>query len=90
MRKIINIVAILMSIVSGIVIICTFLTSYQFYYVGEMFNTYFTLQVCLFITMGTWALKFWIEEYGMKKYIYTLICALISLSSIFFIVSSVR
>ncbi|MGL4850130.1 MAG: hypothetical protein ACRC28_14610 [Clostridium sp.] len=90
MRKIITILGIFMSIVSAIVIICTFLTSYQFVYIGEMFNTYFTLQVCLCITMGIWAIKFWIEELGMKKYIYTLICIGISLSSIFFIASSVR
>ncbi|MGL4873777.1 MAG: hypothetical protein ACRC30_03885 [Clostridium sp.] len=90
MRKIITILGILMSVVSAIAIICTFLTSYQFVYIGEMFNTYFTLQVCLFLTMGIWGVKFWIEERGMKKYVYTLICIGISLSTIFFIVSAVR
>ena len=90
MKKLVNALGIAMIIASVVVIICTFLTSYQFIYLGDMFTTYFTLQVCLGITMGLWAIKFWLEELGTKKYIYPLICLGISFSSVFFILSAVR
>ncbi|WP_297633967.1 hypothetical protein [uncultured Clostridium sp.] len=90
MKKIVNALGMVMSVVSTIVIICTFLTSYQFIFLGNIFSTYLTLQVCIALTMILWGMKFWMEEFGRKKYIYPFICGCISLSSIFFIFSSVR
>lgn len=76
-------------ITSGI-IICTFLTTYQFFYVGQMFNSYYMLQVGVCITMMLWGIRFMLYHKGRERYIYSLICMSISVSLIFFIVNLVK
>lgn len=71
MKKFVNILSLLTALVSGIVVICTFLTTYQFYYVAQIFNTYFAVQISLSITMAVWAYRFWAYEHGKKRIIYS-------------------
>ena len=41
MKKFINLLSFGSAFITSILIICTFLTTYQFYYVGQVFNSYF-------------------------------------------------
>ncbi|MDY6012793.1 hypothetical protein [Clostridium sp.] len=90
MKKIINVLSIASSIISGIVIICTFITSYQFIYISDIFNSYLAVQISVAITMILWALRFWLNEYGRKKFFHTSISLAIVVALIFFIFGTVR
>ena len=90
MKKIINVLSIASSIISGIVIICTFITSYQFIYISDIFNSYLAVQISVAITMILWALRFWLNEYGRKKFFHTPISLAIVVALIFFIFGTVR
>lgn len=90
MKKIINALSIASSIISGIVIICTFITSYQFIYISDIFNSYLAVQISVAITMILWALRFWLNEYGRKKFFHTSISLAIVVALIFFIFGTVR
>lgn len=90
MKKILINLCIISAIVTSIIIICTFLTTYQFLYVGQIFNTYLPLQIGIVVTMVLWALVFWVNEKGKKKFLFTFICLLLIASSIFFIINYVR
>lgn len=90
MKKAINMLSIASSIIACIVIICTFITSYQFIYVGQMFDSYLAVQVTVAITMILWALRFWINEYGRKRFFHTFVSLAIAAALIFFIFGTVR
>ena len=90
MKKIITVLSIASSIISGIVIICTFITSYQFIYISDIFNSYLAVQISVAITMILWALRFWLNEYGRKKFFHTSISLAIVVALIFFIFGTVR
>ncbi|MGL4773192.1 MAG: hypothetical protein ACRC2K_06440 [Clostridium sp.] len=79
MKKWVNLASLISVVVTGIVVICTFLTTYQFYYVGQTFNSYSAIQISLALTMGIWAFRFWICEHGNKRAIYSLFCLSISI-----------
>ncbi|MGG7178807.1 hypothetical protein ACQPU1_14525 [Clostridium paraputrificum] len=78
MKKLINILSILSAIVTSILIICTFATLYQFFYVGQIFNSYMPIQVGAAVTMGFLSVRFWISENGNRKFIYSLLSLSIS------------
>ncbi|MEQ8198088.1 MAG: hypothetical protein ABRQ27_08805 [Clostridiaceae bacterium] len=84
MRRVINFFGFIGAMATIIIIIATFLTSYRFVYVNEMFSGYYPLQVSLTITMFIWSVRFWLNGTGKKRYIYFVICLLLSLSSLFF------
>lgn len=90
MKRLINILTILLSIIACIVIICTFLTSYQFLYLGEIFNSYYAIQVTVAITMLSLAARFWINESGKNKYIYSGLSLILSVFIIAFMLGTVR
>lgn len=90
MKKFINILTLILSIIACIVIICTFLTSYQFIYIGEIFSSYFAVQITVAITMFVLAIRFWINEIGRNKYIYSGLSLILSITLISFIFGSVK
>lgn len=90
MKKIINPLSIASSVIAGIVIICTFITSYQFIYIGHIFDSYLAVQISVAITMILWSLRFWLNEYGRKRFFHTLISLAIVIALIFFIFGTVR
>lgn len=90
MKKTLMNLCIISAIVTSIIIICTFLTTYQFLYVGQIFNTYLPLQIGIVVTMILWALSFWVHEKGKRKILFTFICLLLIAGSIFFIINYVR
>lgn len=83
MNKIINILCIIAATITSIVIICTFLTSYQFYYVGLMFRSYLPIQIGVAITMTLIGIKFLLNENGLKRIIYFLFSMIISMMILF-------
>lgn len=90
MKKIINLLSIIFSVISGVVIICTFITSYQFMYISNIFDSYLAVQVSVAITMILWALRFWLNEYGRRKFFHTSISLAIVVALMFFIFGTVR
>lgn len=78
MKKIINILSIIAAILTSIFVICTFVTSYHFWYVGIMFNTYMSIQISLAVTMLLLGIKFLLNETGKKRVIYSIISICIS------------
>jgi len=78
------------AIVTSVIIILTFLTTYHFINNMPIFNSYLPLQIGLCITMALWAVVFILNRYGKKKYIYSIICINISVISLFFIMNSVK
>lgn len=83
MKRIINLLSLISAIVTCGLIICTFMTSYQFFYVGQVFNSYMPIQVGSAVTMALLALRFLLNENGSKRITYSAISILISLILIF-------
>ena len=71
MKRLINLLSFGSAFITSILIICTFLTTYQFYYVGQIFNSYFPIQLGVCITMAVLALRFLINESGSKRILYS-------------------
>ncbi|SJT82140.1 Uncharacterised protein [Clostridioides difficile] len=84
MKTLVNWLTLICGFITSILIVCTFLTSYQFYYVNQIFNSYLPVQLGIFIT------RFMINETGRKRIIYSAFSFTISISLIFFIVNLVK
>ena len=65
-------------------LILTLLTTYQFIYV-KYFDSYKTLQWCIFFTMIIWAAKMFDLKASFKNIGYPIACALIAVGTMFFI-----
>ena len=70
MKKLINLLSFGSAFITSILIICTFLTTYQFYYVGQIFNSYFPIQLGVCITMAILSIRFLVNESGSKRILY--------------------
>ncbi|CUU45511.1 MULTISPECIES: hypothetical protein [Clostridium] len=90
MKKLINLLEFISAFITSILIICTFLTTYQFYYVGQIFNSYLPIQLGVCITMAILAIRFLINETGKKRIIYCILSFLISISLIFFMINLIK
>ncbi len=90
MKTLVNWLTLICGFVTSILIVCTFLTSYQFYYVNQIFNSYLPVQLGIFITMLVLTIRFMINETGRKRIIYSAFSFTISISLIFFIVNLVK
>ncbi|MBN1066714.1 hypothetical protein [Clostridium sp. ZS1] len=90
MKTLVNWLTLICGFITSILIVCTFLTSYQFYYVNQIFNSYLPVQLGIFITMLVLTIRFMINETGRKRIIYSTFSFTISISLIFFIVNLVK
>lgn len=90
MKKIINLLGFASAFITSIIIICTFVTTYQFYYVGQIFNSYFPIQLGVCITMAILALRFLIIETGKKRLVYFAFSLAISISLVFFMINLIK
>lgn len=90
MKKIIDILVYVFMIITSIILICTFLTTYQFYYVNQIFNSYVPLQFGVSATMGTLALRFILDTSIEKRILYSSISFIISLSLLYFALNWVK
>lgn len=90
MKKIMNLLSFGSAFITSILIICTFLTTYQFYYVGQIFNSYFPIQLGVFITMLVLSIRFLVNESGGRRVIYSVVSFIIAVCLLFFMNGLVR
>ncbi len=90
MKKLINLLGFAAAFITSILIICTFMTTYQFYYVGLIFNSYLPVQIGVCITMIILALRFLAIETGKKRIVYFIFSLGISISLIFFMINQIK
>lgn len=84
MKKLINLLGFISAFITSALIICTFMTTYQFHYVGQIFNSYFPVQLGVSVTMAILAIRFLVIETGKKRIVYFIFSLAISISLIFF------
>ena len=90
MKGLINLLGFIAAFITSILIICTFTTTYQFYYVGQIFNSYLPIQLGVCITMTILGIRFLINETGKKRIIYSSFSFAIAISLIFFMINLVK
>jgi len=90
MKKLVNLLGSMAAFITSILIICTFTTTYQFYYVGQIFNSYLPIQLGVCITMAILGIRFLLNETGKKRIIYSSFSFTISVSLIFFMMNLVK
>ena len=90
MEKLVNVFGFMAAFITSILIICTFTTTYQFYYVGQIFNSYVPIQLGVCITMSILGIRFLLNETGKKRIIYSAFSFAISISLIFFMMNLVK
>lgn len=90
MKRLINLLEFSLAFITSILIICTFLTTYQFYYVGQIFNSYLPIQIGVCATMAISALRFLLNETGKKRIVYCTLSFAISISLIFFMINLIK
>ena len=90
MKQLVNLLGFIAAFITSILIICTFTTTYQFYYVGQIFNSYLPIQLGVCITMTILGVRFLLNETGKKRILYATVSFVIAVSLIFFMVSFVR
>ena len=84
MKRLINLLGFISAFITSILIICTFMTTYQFHYVGQIFNSYFPVQLGVSVTMAILAVRFLVVETGKKRIVYFIFSLAISILLIFF------
>lgn len=89
MRRVTNIFGWMSVIITIIALILTFLTTYKIVYV-KYFDTYFTLQWCITVTMLIWGINFFEFNIKSRKISYSIMCILIAVCNTFFIFMKVR
>ena len=90
MKKLVDLLGFTSAFITSILIIFTFMTTYQFYYVGQIFNSYLPIQLGLCITMAILGIRFLLIETGEKRIIYSSLSFIISISLIFFMMNLVK
>ena len=90
MKKLVNVLGFMSAFITSILIICTFTTTYQFYYVGQIFNSYLPMQLGICITMTILGIRFLLNETGIKRIICSAFSFAISISLIFFMMNLVK
>ncbi|MBP2033206.1 putative membrane protein YdbT with pleckstrin-like domain [Clostridium algifaecis] len=70
-------------IFTTLALILTLLTTYQFVYV-KYFNGYYTLQLCIVVTMIIWSINMLIFRKNFKNIVYPITCVLIACATVFF------
>jgi small basic protein len=90
MKKIVNVLGSMAAFITSILIICTFTTTYQFYYVGQIFNSYLPIQLGVCLTMMILGVRFLLNETGKKRILYATLSFVIAISLVFFMVNFVK
>ena len=90
MKQLVNLLGFIAAFITSILIICTFTTTYQFYYVGQIFNSYLPIQLGVCITMTILGVRFLFNETGKKRILYATVSFVIAASLIFFMMNFVK
>jgi putative effector of murein hydrolase len=84
MKKTINLLGWIGVCLTILTLVLTLLTTYQFTYV-KYFNSYSTLQWCIFFTMIAWAVKMFDFKASRNDIMYPITCIVIAVGTMFFI-----
>ncbi len=84
MKKTINLLGWIGVCLTILTLVLTLLTTYQFTYV-KYFNSYNTMQWCIFFTMLIWAVKMFDFKASRNGIVCPVTCVLIAIGTIFFI-----
>jgi hypothetical protein len=85
MKKTVNVLGWVFVLITMLTLIFTVLSTYLFGRQYTYFNSYNALQVCLVITMITWAIKMSIDKKERPENIkYSILCTLIAVGAILF------
>ncbi|PRR79072.1 hypothetical protein CLLI_11130 [Clostridium liquoris] len=85
MRKTIGVLGWCTVFITTIALILTLLTTCQFIYI-KYFNSYLTLQWCIFFTMIVWAIKLIdLKSNINNKIVYPVLCMIFAVGTMFFI-----
>jgi len=90
MKKVVDTLVYVLTIITSIIIICTFLTTYQFYYVNLIFNSYVPLQLGVSATMAVLAIRFILDKTIERRILYSGISFVISLSLLYFALNWIK
>lgn len=90
MKKFIDVLIYVLMSITSIIILCTFLTTYQFFYVNQMFNSYVPLELALSATMAAMAVRFVLDKTIEKRILYCIISVTISASLIYFAMNWIK
>jgi len=90
MKKLVNLLGFMAAFITSILIIFTFTTTYQFYYVDQIFNSYLPIQLGVCITMTILGIRFLLNETGRNRIIYSVFSFVIAISLIFFMMNLVK
>lgn len=88
MRKTIDFLGWVAVLFTILTLILTLLTTYQFTYV-KYFDSYYTLQWCIFFTMFIWGIKMFDLKSIYRNIIYPIICMVMAACTIVFILMKV-
>lgn len=69
-------------------LVLTLLTTYQFTYI-KYFDSYYTLQWCIFFTMLIWAIRMFRLKNIYKNVMYPIVCITMAVCTIIFIIMKV-
>jgi len=90
MKKFIDILMYTLAAISSIIVICTFLTTYQFYYVNQIFNSYIPLQFSVSATMAILGIRFIMCKSCEKRYTYCAISFTICIFLLYYAINFTR
>lgn len=90
MKKFIDVLIYILMSITSIIILCTFLTTYQFFYVNQMFNSYVPLEFALSATMAAMAVRFILDNTIERRILYCIISVTISASLIYFAINWIK
>ena len=83
-EDILSIICTISIVITSVVIILTFLSTYYFINTMPWFDTYLPLQICISISMFMLAIRFYIYRNGIIKYTYSITCFIIAIISLLF------
>ena len=84
MRKTLNLLGWVSVLVTILTLILTLLTTYQFIYI-KYFDSYFTLQCSMVITLTLFGIIMFDSKYKLKNVMFSLVCMSIAAITLFFI-----
>jgi len=84
MRKTLNLLGWVSVLITILTLISTLLTTYQFIYI-KYFDSYFTLQCSMVITLTLFGITMFDSKYKFKNVMFSFVCMAIAALTLFFI-----
>lgn len=85
MKRVIRILNFIAAWATSIMIIFTILTSYDFLYIGRIFESYLPIQIGLSLNMLLLSLDFFLKENGRRKLQYSIFSFILLVGVVYYI-----